>query len=85
MEIRQIGFILLIFVRVIFSSKQVNFLLTRGLMPLKEEDILRIIAQNKTESTNNYTFVKLIDSLGNKTIYNTRNQEIEDYTNNYYG
>ncbi|XP_012055335.1 PREDICTED: uncharacterized protein LOC105618403 [Atta cephalotes] len=34
----------------------------------EEEDILRVLSRNKTDTTKNFTFVELINSLGNYTI-----------------
>ncbi|KAG5314333.1 NRF6 protein, partial [Acromyrmex insinuator] len=34
----------------------------------EEEDILRVLSRNKTDTTKNFTFVELISSLGNYTI-----------------
>lgn len=39
-----------------------------GLAAFEEEDILHVLSRNKTDTTENFTFVELISSLGNYSI-----------------
>lgn len=39
-----------------------------GLAAFEEENILHVLARNKTDTTKNFTFVELISSLGNYSI-----------------
>lgn len=45
-----------------------DILTTRSLNTFEEEEILRVLSRNKTDSTKNFAFVELINSLGNYTI-----------------
>ncbi|XP_014475148.1 PREDICTED: nose resistant to fluoxetine protein 6 [Dinoponera quadriceps] len=51
------------------ASEPVDVLTPRSLgAAFEEEEILRVLAPNKTDTTKNYTFVELISSLGNYTV-----------------
>ncbi|CAL1674854.1 unnamed protein product [Lasius platythorax] len=51
------------------DKSSVNILTPSGsLGAFEEEDILRVLSRNKTDTTKNFTFVELISSLGNYTI-----------------
>ncbi|XP_024941445.1 nose resistant to fluoxetine protein 6 isoform X2 [Cephus cinctus] len=73
------------------ASKTVE-ILTPGLNTIKEEEILRVLAQNKTESSENFTFVELVSNLQNHTelTKNAADQEWRidppeiSWTNPYY-
>lgn len=50
------------------AGEPVDVLTPRSLGAFEEEEILRVLARNKTYTTKNYTFVELISSLGNYTV-----------------
>lgn len=51
------------------AESSVNILTPSGsLSTFEEEDILRVLSRNKTDTTKNFTFVELISSIGNYTI-----------------
>lgn len=72
------------------AGKQVDVLTPRSLGAFEEEEILRVLARNKTDTTKNYTFVELISSLGNytvdteKDIWSVGRPEVH-HTNPHYG
>ncbi|XP_020278398.1 nose resistant to fluoxetine protein 6-like [Pseudomyrmex gracilis] len=56
---------------------------------LKEDDILNVFSHNKSDTTKNFTFVELINKLGNYTIDSQKNVWNDDrlkthHTNPYY-
>ncbi|XP_011881618.1 PREDICTED: nose resistant to fluoxetine protein 6 [Vollenhovia emeryi] len=60
-----------------------------GLSTFEEKDILRVLSRNKTDTTENFTFVELISSLGNYTIDTTKDIWRDDrpelhHTNPHY-
>lgn len=74
-----------------YAGDSVNILTPGGLRKTFEEDeILHVLSHNKTETTKNFTFVELINSLSNftveteKNIWNIDKPEVH-YTNPYYG
>lgn len=61
-----------------------------GLAAFEEEDILHVLSRNKTDTTENFTFVELISSLGNYSIDAETEIRSEDspeayHTNPHYG
>ncbi|XP_011304464.1 nose resistant to fluoxetine protein 6 isoform X2 [Fopius arisanus] len=52
---------------VILGVKTVNILSTSGVKSIEEEDILRVLAQNTSDSSENLTFVDLVESWRNHT------------------
>jgi hypothetical protein len=59
---------------------------------IQEEEILRVLAQNKTGNSENFTFVELIGSMAHRYNDSLAAQEIRSYpannrrtTNPYYG
>lgn len=76
---------------VLARGKTVNILTSGRLATIKEEEILRVFSQNKSEaSSENYTFVELVSRLTNHTdhfqeeIWRTNTHEGYK-TNPYYG
>ncbi|EFN89881.1 O-acyltransferase like protein [Harpegnathos saltator] len=49
-------------------ASEVSVLTPGNFGTFEEEEILRMLARNKTDTTKNYTFVELISSLGNYTL-----------------
>ncbi|XP_025992851.1 O-acyltransferase like protein [Solenopsis invicta] len=62
---------------------------SNNLGTFKEDDILNVLSRNKTDTTKNFTFVELINSLGNYTIDTERDIWSDDrpethHTNPHY-
>lgn len=81
----KLSVILLIFtsVQLALSSKSLDVL--RGSLPtsrIQEDEILAVLSQNKTDTSENFTFVELIGGLRYETVLH---QDPSRRTNPYYG
>ncbi|XP_063973444.1 O-acyltransferase like protein isoform X1 [Diachasmimorpha longicaudata] len=74
----------------VLATKSVNVLATSGLKSLEDEEILRVLTHNKSDVSENFTFVDLVENLKNQSatandfIWSHESLSSRDKTNFYY-